>query len=300
MKKILSIILTLVMALGITVPAMAEGIELLEVGESEPTYVKIEIDPYGTEEVITNNNADNPETVMAYRFNGSGFNIYGKYDGKWKLTSFADYGFSTMIGIVSTDENGEEVITSSPVSFDREGKASIHNLVITLAPVFTDNGKTIDFRYTVENKGSEAVTYYLASHADVQIGSDDTANITLFDDKGGFKMVSDEDEDKDALGNGAQFNFFKEDTTGFWFGRFSVRYENVYKNYTVEEYIGDSGCAWHWKDTVAASSSNTHNVKIGIGGKGSEFLNSSMDYVDTEYGSAVLEQSTDEQLPGAH
>lgn len=263
MKKFLSILLAAVMLFGLAVPAFAKEI---------------------TDDYRTFTTDDEDYEVMGYKYSNGIFKIYGKFDKEWKQVSYSDRGFQTIVKI------GENTYTLSLSGqncvYDETANEYIieNTLAVSLDFEFTNEGQTIKVNYSVRNLTEEEVTYSISTHDDIQIGSDDTAKITVFEDGKGFKMVSDyrsdgknlddEDPDNDEY---AQFNFFQENADGFWFGNYSERSYNYFNSYETNEaivdgsYSGDSGCTWFWKDrVVSASGENTHHVLLGIGGKGSE------------------------------
>lgn len=118
-----------------------------------------------------------------------------------------------------------------------------------MQPVFSIDGKFINVAYTLKNTGSTDATVSVGSHADIQIGNDDSAPITKFDDGRGFRMVN-------RYNSNLQFNFFGKGTIGvtdvdtFWFGSYSDRRDDVFTQVEADSYSGDSGMAYSWVNRV--------------------------------------------------
>ena len=207
--------------------------------------------------------------VMAYYLGTDMFDIIGKYDGNWKKTTYSSGGFKTYLKV------GDTTQCVKPAGTTVDGvTASIH-------VAFTNEGKTLKINYVVDNPDGK--TFSIGTGADIQIGSDDSAAITLLENGGGFKMVSDYSSDKNASDEYAQFNFFGKGYTGvtdvsdFWYGKYGTWSGNksAVAFYGMEQSLEsdtsyDSAASWHWANEVATS--ETYSVQIGIGGAGSEVI----------------------------
>ena len=211
--------------------------------------------------------------VMAYRYDDGDFDIQGFFHNGWKQTTYASYGYGTEVKVgdgsnIWVDATGEpEYIGDTDLTID-----------IDLA--FVSEGKALQVRYTLKNNGSQGATFSFGSHADVQIGGDDSAPIEVFDmeldpvsENRGFKMISNDEEDINVEGDHAQFNFFGKRSVGvtdvdtFWYGNWSSRQANVFNQIDQPSYSGDSGMAYSWKNrTIGAGETQIYTVVIGIGG----------------------------------
>ena len=293
MKKIISLILALIMVLGMAVPAMAATVTI-------GSYV------YMTDENgIMAYSMMNKNGLYGYgEYSGKVFNIFGKHAGNWKQTAFNNQGFATAVLFDGENKNNRGGYHQYKPT-DGNVCTIDDKLSLALDFEFTNEGKTLQIIYTVKNISSEEIKYSLASGTDVQIGGDDSATITALGEPGseyGFKMVSDSGVDYDSTNGYAQFNFFganREGVTpvsGFWYGGAIAFGENLFNDLKdkTQPYSSDAGCAWHWNDTLAAGGTRVFSVLIGIGGEGSENVGvkSNTDYVNTEYGGAVLTQDS--------
>lgn len=237
----------------------------------------------GGKEFITDSNG-----IMAYRYNNDAyddytFDIYGKFGGEWKQTTYDSSGYYTYIKIADSSKFVQAVS-----SVDNGYTISDTGLNVGIDFAFTNSGKTLQICYTVANTSNETVTFSLGTGSDVQIGADDAAGISLFDNHGGFKMVSAKSSDQSSNGEYAQFNFFGRGYEGvtavdnFWYGPYSSD-DNFYWGgnkesavfYTDDQRVPyermDSACSWNWIDeTIEAEGSKTYSVLIGIGGAESE------------------------------
>ena len=149
----------------------------------------------GGKEFITDSSG-----IMAYRYNNDAyddytFDIYGKFDGEWKQTTYDSSGYYTYIKIADSSKFVQAVS-----SVDNGYTISDTGLNVGIDFAFTNSGKTLQICYTVANTSNETVTFSLGTGSDVQIGADDAAGISLFDNHGGFKMVSAKSRDQSSNG----------------------------------------------------------------------------------------------------
>ena len=236
--------------------------------------------------------------VMAYRYYDSNLDIMGfHYDG-WKQTTCGNWGYRTELSI---DGAGRVVVSAdgTPVSVGTSG------LSLQIVPHFVSGGKALQVRYTFVNSGDEAVTFSFGSHADIQIGSDDSAPISVFDDSipvednRGFKMVSRSGDD-----GYAQFNFFGKRSAGvtdvdtFWYGYWSERQANIFNQVTITSYSSDSGMAYSWQDRVIGpGETQLYSVVIGIGGaESADILGFAVSYHDNVPDAAISVPETQAKI----
>ena len=223
--------------------------------------------------------------IMAYAYLLSGnFDIRGYFDGEWKSTTFSNGGYYTYL-----KQGGYTQSVSA--SSSANGGFTRDNLNISIDLAFTNEGQTMQILYTVKNIGSQTENFSLGTGADIQIGNDDCAVITPFDDGSGYKMVSDDADDYDSDNDEyAQFNFFATgykgvtDVSDYWYGAYfsSDSSTGAYwsRNKEVAVFCGndvsesgtfDSAASWHWANqTLSAGETATYSVLIGIGGADSE------------------------------
>ncbi len=197
--------------------------------------------------------------IMAFRHNGDyyGLDIQGTYNGAWQQTTCGNGGYGTSFKFGDEAAVALDVKSAEPVDVGND-------TTIKIEPKFYGDGRFIRIVYTLHNYGSEAQTVSFGSHADTQIGDDDGATITKFDDERGFKMVN--------RYYPAQFNFFGKGTIGvtdvdtYWFGNWSSRHDNIFNQTNVPGFSGDSGMAYSWQGkTLAAGQTRIFSVLIGIG-----------------------------------
>lgn len=219
--------------------------------------------------------------IMSYELSYGAFDIKGFFGGEWKDTSFDD-SYVTYLKI------GDDTNQVSPVALAENGY-DVLNMNIAMDFNFMNDGKTLQLVYTVKNNSDTEKTFSLGSGTDIQIGIDDSALITEFEDGSGFKMVSDSDSDKNSEGEFAQFNFFGKDyvgvtdVTSFWYGAYSSGYSSnghywsgrndeaiFFDNEYSESGDFDSAATWHWTDTLDPGATGTYSILIGIGGADSE------------------------------
>ncbi len=196
--------------------------------------------------------------MMAFSYNGYfGPDIQGTYNGEWQQTTCGNNGYGTSFRFGDEDPVDLDIISTEPVDAG-------NGITIGFEPKFYSSGRFLRIVYTLHNSGSETQTVSFGSHADTQIGNDDGATITKFDDARGFKMVNSYYP--------VQFNFFGKGTIGvtdvdtYWFGYYYDRYNNVFNQISDPSFSGDSGMAYSWQDkTLAPGQTRIFSVLIGIG-----------------------------------
>lgn len=223
---------------------------------------------YAATSTVTYNNKTYTTTSgsdMAYRKDNTTFDFIGNYNGVWKQVSYHTNGFST---ILSTGGNQYSDINIS------DGR-TYNGLKVNINFNFAKDG-SLQVSYSITNTESSSRTFSIGSHADIQIGSEDSAPITPFSVKTqdnkvkGFMM--------NETSSGAQFNFYARGYAGVtsvdsvWYGAYSSRTGNIFNEGSGTNLTGtDSGMAWSWKNrTIPANSTQTYNVKFIIAEKGSE------------------------------
>ena len=240
----------------------------------------------GTEDLTTvtisgNTYYTDENGVMAYRYYNGNIELYGYFADAWRQTAYGTGGFRTYLKV----GGATSYVTAEPYAVSND---TVLGLTPGIDLEFTNNGKTVQVIYTITNTTGQAVTFSLGSGGDIQIGSDDYATITPFDDGTGFKMVS--DYDVNANNEHAQFNFFAADYKGvtnvsdFWYGSFysSKSTTGAYwsSNYAEAVFYGsdksqsgdiDSAASWHWADqTLPAGETVTYSILIAVGGSESD------------------------------
>ena len=178
---------TLVLAALLPVSALAEG-ETRDSGPRDSGFPP----PSG---YTTDENG-----ILAYRFTQNGdLDFQGVFDGKWKMTTYYNNGFSTYV------KNENDTVARAQATGKPETIDKIPGMTVKIGTRFKSEGKVLKVTYLVANNSEADITYSLGSAADVQIGSDDSATISKLGAKG-FKMISNRDVDKNANNEYAQFN----------------------------------------------------------------------------------------------
>ncbi|MEG0404423.1 MAG: hypothetical protein RR571_08575, partial [Anaerorhabdus sp.] len=238
--------------------------------------------------------------LMAYNFAIVSFDIIGKFDGKWKDTTYGGEGFVTLIkdknnviGYLIPTGNEESIVVDYEINEENYDEDAFADIATSINLNIVNGGKLVKVIYTIKNNRDTVFEYSLGSGADIQIGNDDEAKITPFDGNTGFKMISSYDEDKNATGEYAQFNFFGKDVPGvtnvtdYWYGSTNSGYpkgsldtiflpnSKIEMNYngtptdTSSNYDAEMGYSWQ-NQTIAAGETKTYSILIGIGGANSE------------------------------
>lgn len=140
---------------------------------------------------------------------------------------------------------------------------------IAVNPDFVNDGRYVKLAYTVTNNTGSEINGQLGVYADVQIGSNDYATISVIWNKAGqaigLKML---EEDV----NNTQFNLYFAGTGGvtnaatYWFGLYSNREANCFTQTDQTELNGtDSGLAISWNVSIPAGQSKTYSCIVGVG-----------------------------------
>lgn len=250
--------------------------------------------------------------VMAYRYTRDTFDdepypetfeIQGFFYNDWKQTTFSNNGYTTQYRIGA----GTAIVVNATGELVALGDTG---LTMDIGLDFVSEGKALQIRYTIKNTSGTLVEgLSFGSHADIQIGGDDSATITTFDDSQpvdqnrGFKMVS--RDDTNLAGEYAQFNFFGKRSVGvtdvdsFWFGRYGNRRDNLFNQIEEHDLEGtDSGMAYSWQNrTIGAGGTQVYTVVIGIGGAESgEVLGYSVSYDDNVPGETITVPETQQKV----
>lgn len=203
-------------------------------------------------------------TQLYYKQNSKAIDMIGYYNGYYYSSTYSDYGYKLSV----------QVGTNSATRVDcLNGTISGG---VRVQPSVEQQGELARICYTVTNTNETDVVISLGTHADVMIGSNDSApierRIDTFGQTYGLTM-------KD--GNGAQLCvLFGSGLAGvtavsdFWFGKWSANSDpynmvgnyNTAGNWMVENGSYDSGMGWCWKDrTITAGSTVVFSYVIGVG-----------------------------------
>ncbi len=224
--------------------------------------------------------------VMAYTYKDGGtFDIKGFFFDGWKGTTSSDAGYGTRCKI--GDESGTIYVPAigEPVPVVPKSGEDL-GLTMDIDFVFMKNGEALQVEYTLDNSGDGSTTVSFGSWADIMIGSDDWASVFVFDESlpvsvnRGFKMVSNEDDDRNGSADYAQFNFFGKRSVGvtdvdtFWYGGSNTfdyedpdngDYDFLFTQVEDHFYEGDSAIAYSWQDEVIGpQETKIYSVVIGI------------------------------------
>ena len=185
------------------------------------------------------------------------YRIWGFINGPQVQTTYNNEGFR-----ITLVENGQQ--HSVGVAQNGVEKFVADDLWITQNLSIVNNGRYVKVQFVVRNAGNTERTFSLGSGADVQIGTNDCAPITKFDNGSGFYMSD---------GSQAQFNFIGRGAYGvtdvdtFWYGVWNTVDANMFSPAPAGNLTNtDSGMAFSWQNrTIEPNSSEAFSVLIGIG-----------------------------------
>ena len=203
-------------------------------------------------------------TQLYYKQYSEAIDMIGYYNGYYYSSTYSDYGYKLSVQVGSNSATRVDCLNGTTTNG------------VTVQPSVEQQGELARICYTVTNTNETDVVISLGTHADVMIGSNDSApierRIDTFGQTYGLTM-------KD--GNGAQLCvLFGSGLAGvtavsdFWFGYYylnSEPYQMVGNyssgdSYMVENGYYDSGMGWCWKDrTITAGSTVVFSYVIGVG-----------------------------------
>ena len=177
----------------------------------------------------------------------SNFNIWGE----GVQTTYNDHGYDTVLNV-----NGSETNI-------KNGTGSLNgvNLITNLTNI--SDGNYVKVEYIVTNNNNSSATIGIATHADIQIASNDRAPIDNISGNRGFTM-----SDGSHI-----FRFIGRDSYGvtnvdtYWFGTYNDRQANMWNtSYTYDGSNTDSGMAYSWKNrSIGPGETQKYSVIIGVG-----------------------------------
>ena len=187
------------------------------------------------------------DTMDAYFMSESNFNIWGE----GVQTTYGDHGYNTVLNV-----NGSETNI-------KNGTGSLNgvNLITNLTNI--SDGNYVKVEYIVTNNNNSSATIGIATHADIQIASNDRAPIDNISGNRGFTM-----SDGSHI-----FRFIGRDSYGvtnvdtYWFGTYNDRQANMWNtSYTYDGSNTDSGMAYSWKNrSIGPGETQKYSVIIGVG-----------------------------------
>ena len=189
--------------------------------------------------------------MQYYKVNGDykQIDIQGYYNNAWLQTTYSNAGYTCV-------------------------QENLDNAVIQATPSFVYGGRFVMVTYKVTAVNGAVTNGKLGIHADVQIGSNDYAAVTLVKENNkavGFQMI--DDNTSYASYNACFRLYFAGNTLGgssastYWMGNYSSRYTNVYNQTGNTEVTGiDSGIALSWQNiNLAKDESKEYKIMLGVG-----------------------------------
>ena len=189
---------------------------------------------------------------MRYRrYSDTAIDIQGNHNNNWWSTTYNNDGYT----------------------LKTEGLA---NATVTIEkPEFVYSGRFVEVTYKVTADKGDVSGGKLGVHADVEIGTNDYAKITLIrDSKGkaiGFQMLDDRSSSSDPacfrlyFGGDVLKGSLSADT--YWMGHFRSRVGNCFNTVTVDSVSNtDSGLALSWQNiNLKKEESKTYKMLVGLG-----------------------------------
>lgn len=190
--------------------------------------------------------------------------VMGKYQGNYYGSTYANMGYRIAM----------KVNNNNALYLDSKNGQVVNG--VKFSCTITQQGELAKINYIVTNTNTEEVTISLGTHADVQIGDNDRAPLSIrkdtYKNSYGINMTD---------GNGAQLCVLLGSglsgvtpVSDFWFGQYNA---NNYPEQMVGDYQQsnywmiengnyDSVMGWCWKNKkLAAGTTTTFSYLIGVG-----------------------------------
>ncbi len=202
---------------------------------------------------------------MGYEYLNSGINAFGIDSSGTSKTTYANQGLAAYYIMNTSNPSGRGTKAYPALSGDIYKKISGD---LYLAQVATMEGAFVCYSYYLWNKGNTDITgFNLAVTTDVLIKNNDYADLIVGTDDLGSYVIMQDSSSGDALKL-----YFSGDSIGvsntstFWTGHYSARYENMFNNNPVNQSGIDSAIAFSWQNiTIPAGSVVAKTSLVGCG-----------------------------------
>ncbi len=166
-------------------------------------------------------------------------------------TTYSNNGYATVLKVGSTQGN---VVS---------GNGNVAGVTCKTTGTLVNGGSYVKVNYQLINTNDTAVTVSLASHADTQVGSDDSAAISTLSNNRGISMTDGTNTFQLLLAK----TYGVTDVDSFWFGQYGSRTDNLWNQVTSTSLTGvDSGLVYAWQNrTIEANSEINLSVLFGVG-----------------------------------
>lgn len=204
-------------------------------------------------------------STMEYSYTYSGIDAHGIKDGKTIQTTFFNNGYVAYYKLNDANASGSGTQISSVSSGDPFVQI---NGDLYVAQVATFMGPYVCFSYYVWNRGtSDVQNFNLGAAADVQIGYNDSAALSIgSDEAGNYVTMTDGTNEMRLYYTGSLVT----PTDTLWTGRYSQHRSNVFNNNPGNCNNMDSTLAFSWKNiSIPANGVVVKSVLLGCGEAGS-------------------------------
>ena len=214
-------------------------------------WMKVTIDGTEFEIKVTDANSSFAQSgdngKVGFNIGYNGFNVYGRDSyGSEIRTTYGNGGYKTLM-----DVNGSQVYFGS---FSYGQRYTANDVTGYVAAELA--GSSVLVKYTVINNSGSSKTVKIGSSADVQIGSNDSAPVSM---SGNGITMADGSNRFYVVPAGADF-------TTRWYGGYYGAYSNIFNNLgDSNTYSGDSGCAWSWTLQLGAYETKTVTAVLAAG-----------------------------------
>lgn len=213
-----------------------------------------------------------PNGLLAYRIDSDQrIDVRGLFNGHWIGSTYSNRGYRPVVRI---DDD-------SPVA--AEGASRIleqTGLAVTALPGFSEDGRAIFLRYSIAYPGdsaSDAIGFDFAIAGDIQIGSDDGADVMLMESGRGFYMTS--SYDVDGNGTPASLAIYFSNTAGVdeptavWIGSYGMWWDNFFSDQREGTDNVDSAFSISWQGlSLGQGESLTRGAASAVGELAEEAL----------------------------
>lgn len=186
-----------------------------------------------------------PNGLLAYRIDSEQrVDVRGLFDGEWIGSTYSNRGYRPIVRI----DEGSSGVEGASAILGQTG------LVVTALPSFSEDGRAIFLRYSIEHpEGSapDAIGFDFAIAGDIRIGRDDSANVVLMDSGRGFYMTSAHDFDDNGTPASLAIYFSNtsgvDEPTAVWIGRYGQWWDNFFSDQREGTDNVDSAFSVSWQ-----------------------------------------------------
>ena len=228
--------------------------------------------------------------LIAYKVDGLYIDVKGLLGDRWFGTTYGNYGFYPVIRIGDDIYAGGNDIYNGYRGPKEIGEGA--GLSVKADPMISSNGRAVYIRYLIKNITDKPITFDFAIAADIKIGDNDDATISMMANERGFILTGGIEDDEEegpvptALQPVRSFSLYRgqdteeavslaifvantagvDDADGVWLGDLGDLWENYFINKQEDVADVDSAVSIFWlARTLPAGETATLSVGAAAG-----------------------------------